>query len=297
MITGSTGFIGSLLVEALISDNHEVVAITTKTLKSNNPKLSYIKSTLDEYDSLWKKIPCDIDVCVHLAWNGNTGKNKSDYAIQNSNVKNTIDLIESLNKKNIKRFIGIGTIAEKEVSKYHTMDGSRPSAGTTYGVCKLMAHMMSNIFCNKNDIKFVWCTLANVYGPGDTTNNFISTAIESIKSTNQSNFTLGNQLYDFVHVEDIIQALKLVIQNDDDTSEYYIGSGNPQKLKEYVIKIREKMGSAKELNFGVIPYNNCYLEKNDFDIGAVRKIGYTPLIDFDVGIKKYLEHLSQIREI
>lgn len=185
----------------------------------------------------------------------------------------------------VKRFIGIGSLAEREVLEYHTSNNSLPSLGSTYGVCKILTHMMSKIHCLNVKMEYTWCTLANVYGPNDSTLNFINYTINLIDSNERARFTEGQQMYDFIFIEDLVAALKLIIENPGKYDEYYVGSGKPLKLRKYIEIIASIVKPTKPLYFGEIPYNNAYLSPSDFDISALSDLGFTPKYSFEEGIK------------
>ncbi len=295
IVTGSTGFIGKRLIECL-SKKHDIIALTSnKNVPKSHNNVQYVACSMDNYGSLFEQIQDrDIDVCVHLAWRGNSGKEKTDYRIQINNVNKTIELINSLNLMGVKRFIGIGTLAEKEVSQYYLQDNSTPSISTLYGVCKLMAHMISKHQCIGTKIQHTWCSIANVYGPEDPTNNFVNTAMRLISSDSRASFTKGNQLYDLIYIDDLIVALGLVIESGDVHSEYYIGSGNPRPLREYIDNIRSIINPSKNIHLGDIPFTNVYLASEDFDISNIMSIGFKPQMPFVNGLKmtyeSYLEN-------
>lgn len=287
LITGATGFIGKALVDVL-SNNDEVLTLGTKTSSCNSNEKQY-SCRMENYSELPDIIPDrDIDVCIHLAWAGNSGKQKSDYFIQKNNADCTMDLIDSLHSMGIKRFIGIGTLAEKEVSKYHVMEGAIPPTSTTYGVCKLFTHMMSRIKCQSLGINFTWCTVANVYGPGDSTSNFVKTAIDVINSDKKAIFTEGIQLYDLIFIDDVVNALAAIIHSHSEHSEFYIGSGKVRQLRDYILDICSLVNPDKEIYFGALPYNNIFLDINDFNISALNDIGFAPSISFSEGLRRTL---------
>ena len=287
LVTGATSFIASALIDFL-RGKHDVIA-----LSSSNGE-DYIYCKMEDYGSLPDIIDSrDIDVCIHFAWSGIKNQ-KNNYDIQHSNVVGTISLINALSVMNVKRFIGIGTIAEKEVINYHPYNHSVPRLNSMYGVCKLHAHFLSKMYCNELGIQYTWCTLANVYGPGDTTENFIKKAMSIINSDSRASFTEGKQLYDFIYIDDLIDALSLVIDFNKSESELYIGSGDPRPLFEYIEVIRDAINPSKSLYLGDIPYNNAFLKHQDYCIDDIVNLGFSPQTTFEEGLNKSLSWYLQL---
>ncbi len=289
LITGSSGYIAKQLIRR-IPDEDEIIAIS-RTIDNDVGNIRYVFCDMNHYSNLPSIISDrDIDVCIHFSWEGVSGEKKSSYGSQLNNVTRTIDLIHSLSQMNVKRFIGIGTLAEKEVSEYYLQDLSVPSRSSLYGVCKLFAHMLSKYVCETIDMRYTWCTIANVYGPEDKSSNFINYAIKEMSISGKASFTKGDQLYDFVYIDDVVDALIGVISTNTNHSEYYIGSGSPRSLRDYINEIREQVNPNKEIQYGEIDYKNVYLERKDFDVSALNDIGINPKISFEIGLKKMLSN-------
>lgn len=144
LITGATGFIGRSLVDALKS-KHQLIVIESSTLVSFTG-VKVVKCQMENYSELPSLITDrDIDVCIHLAWAGNSGPKRADYQLQMDNVLGTLNLIDSLHIMKVNKVVVSGTIAEKDVLSYHLMNGSKPNPVSTYAVCKLTAHLLSKI--------------------------------------------------------------------------------------------------------------------------------------------------------
>ena len=65
-------------------------------------------------------------------------------------------------------------------------------------------------------------------------------------------------------------------------AEYWVGSGNPRKLKEYVERMYKLYPSSIELNFGSLPYNDIILEESDFSTKLLTEhTGYQPKLSYE----------------
>ncbi len=286
MVTGASGFLGSKLIKLLSLEN-EIIALTSSISgKLDTNKVHYIECSMFDYNSLPDIVmDTDIDICIHLAWVGNSGEKKGDYNIQIENVRYSLDLINSLSKMGVKRFVGIGSLAEYDVLKYNLMDNSTPNKSSMYGICKLSLHMLSKVLCISKKIEYIWCTLANVYGGGDPTFNIVNYSIDSILSNEPSNFTNGIQLYDLIYIDDAINGIYLSSIKGVNGCEYYIGSGNPRPLKEYLEIIHNVVNPSKTIVYGTIPFNGVCLDKQQFDISKIKEIGYVSTYNFENGLK------------
>ncbi len=300
LVTGANGFIGSALVEELSLAGEDVIAIVRSKKSDINrisklPKVKIVYCDMDDVEALYDKISDrDIDTCIHLAWQGSTGVERANYEMQLKNTINSIKLIEVLNKINVKRMVGAGTLAELDVLNYHGLDGSTPNQVSHYGTAKITTHYMTKAECVKAGIEHVWCYLSNTYGEGNRTNNFVNFASLLMLDGKRAAFTTGEQMYDFVYVKDTARAIYAAAKHGKNCTSYYLGSTKQRKLKEYIKIIRDTINPAIELHLGEIPFNGTSLSDDLFDsTKLVTDTGYQPKYLFEETIGQTIEWLKE----
>ena len=297
IVTGANGFIGTWLCKALNEKGVKTYAV----LRSE-------ESYVDELKALEHCIPvfCDmehveglkdliseteIDVLYHLAWGGVSGANRGDYHLQLKNVEQTMDVIRVASQMNCKRFVGTGSTAEYDAYNACREDGLSPELVSLYGTTKITAHFMSKTLCKSLGMEHVWAYVGNTYGCENMGSNFISFAAKQILSQDDAKFTAGEQNYDFVHVSDIAEGLYCVGERGKDKYAYYVGSGHPRKLKEYVIALRDALNPTKELLLGAIPFHGRSAELSDFDVTKIHEdTGYEAKVSFEEGARRIAEY-------
>lgn len=298
IVTGANGFIGSSLLKVMCEEEVRVYAI----IKDINEKVDHIKDLpgvdiiyceLSDIAKLPELIPDrDIDACIHLAWSGSFGDERADYELQLTNVKYALNTVDAISKMGVKRFIGAGTLAEKDVLNYHPNDGSTPNDVSTYGIAKITMHFMTKVKCTKLGIEHVWCYLSNTYGVGNTTNNFVNMASRLMLNGKRASFTSGNQIYDFVYISDTARAIYFAASKGRKNTAYYLGSTQQRRLKEYIQIIRDCIDPSIELHLGEVPFNGNPLPIEAYDaVKLVNDTGFKPLVSFEEGIKKTIAWL------
>lgn len=303
IVTGANGFVGTHLLKTLSNNGEDILAIVRNTQENIEriKDISGVKVIYCELDEI-EKLPDlvkdeNIDCCIHLAWEGANGPARANTDTQLSNIKRTLQLCRSLAVMGVKRFVGIGTLAEKDVNNYIPTDGATPNPVSCYGTAKLATQYMSKAVCTELKIEHIWCQLSNLYGIGDSTNNFINFASKLMLTGGRPAFTPGEQMYDFVYITDIANGIYRAARYGKSNTSYYIGSGHQQKLKEYIFKIRDTIDPNIELYLGEIPFNGVCLADEEFDSSKlINDTGYHAEVLFDEGIQKTIVWLKKQME-
>ena len=290
LVTGACGFVGRHLLNVLVDNGINIIAIDkviTPELR-NLSRVKVLQCDLDHIEMLPLLIDDrDIDCCIHLAWQGANGNARGDTELQLQNVYRTIDLCKVLPQLGIGRFVGIGTLAEKDTDYYIPTDGATPNKVACYGVAKMTAQYMSKIVCTQLKIEHIWCQLSNLYGVGDRTTNFINFASRLMIEGRRASFTAGEQMYDFVYITDAVNGIYRAAKNGHSNTAYYVGSGHPKKLKKYIMQIRDEVNPDIPLYLGEVPFNGVCLPDEAYDCSKLMKdTGYCAEVSFEKGIKK-----------
>lgn len=299
LVTGACGFLGRALVAELFKQGVAVIAVDRDDsvfpaeLKDNSLLKLFVCDLSCEVEKLPSMIPDrDIDCCIHLAWAGSTGDGRADYKLQLKNVGLALDMVAVCHEMNIKRFVGAGTLAQKDVLNYHPIDGAKPNPVSHYGTAKIAMQFMTKTECAKYGIEHVWCFFSNTYGVGNTTGNFVNFASKTMLAGKRAAFTAGEQMYDFVYVTDTVRAICAAADRGRPFTSYYLGSTKQRKLKEYVKIIRDVIDPKMELYFGEVPFKGIPLPDEEFDTSKlVRDTDYRPEVDFERGIVRTVEWL------
>ena len=298
LITGAGGFIGKELVKEILRHGTEIIAVI-RDKKENSASselpsgIRTIPCNMEEIERLPQIIADrDIECCIHLAWEGSTGNARADAKLQLKNAECSVELVKAIGKMNIPRFVGAGTLAEKDVLNYHPTDGATPNGVSMYGAAKITAHFMTKTQCSVLNIEHIWCLLSNTYGVGNTTDNFVNFASRLMLEGKRAAFTAGEQMYDFVYITDTVRALWAAACRGNRNTQYYLGSTKPRKLKEYITIIRDTINPDIKLYLGEIPYNGTELPVTEYACTKlVRDTGYEPAVSFEEGIRQTVSWL------
>lgn len=303
IVTGATGFVGRWLVRELLNQKIFVTAVICpnsckRIFLPDTDMIRVIECGMDEYSLLATYFEEEKEcVFFHLAWSGVFGVERRNLEIQFKNIYASKEAVKAASLIGCKSFIGIGSIMEEEAVAVVKTSGSKPGENYIYGEAKHFAHLVAKAVAAENNIDFLWPILTNVYGEYDSSSRFINSTLHKIIRREQLVFTLGDQIYDFIHVEDVVKALIAVGRKGTAFQRYLIGSGHAAPLRTFVEMIGNFLAPEQTLYFGDIPYTGTSLTEDDFKIDAlVRDTGFIPQISFESGIERTMNWIKKYDE-
>lgn len=294
IITGANGFIGSSLVKKMIENNVHVVGLDISFENSNIPESDFVEKievSLENVEEMLKKIPVDsYDAFYHLAWQGVNGSDKADPNVQLKNCQMTINCATAAKNLNCKKLLCAGTIAEQATKSLPLIE--KASGGMMYGVAKYCTHLILENYCKSIEQKFVWMQFSNIYGPTNKTGNLVSYTLDELAKGNEATFGPALQPYDFIYVDDLIEAVYRLGKKDTLDNFYFIGSGEPRLLSEYLIEIGQVYGCEELIKIGVRPDDGIVYTMDMFDCSNLKQvIGEYKSMNFTDGIRYTIENI------
>ncbi len=293
IVTGANGFIGRSLLKRLIESGVCVLAVDLCFADSsifNNEQVRKVETDLSNMEALEAAIPeDDYDAFYHLAWQGVNGAGKADPDIQLKNIKMAVNCAETAKRKGCKKVLYAGTVAERAVESLPAL--GQTSGGMMYGVAKHCARLMVEAYCKHIGMDFVWMQFSNIYGPKNQTGNLISYTVSELKAGREALFGPASQPYDFIEVDDLIEAVYRLGETKTLRSFYFIGSGQPRILKEYLYEIGELYGRRDLIKIGAREDDGIVYAMDMFDTGMlVSEIGSYVTKTFTEGIRDVLNY-------
>ncbi|RJQ38990.1 MAG: NAD(P)-dependent oxidoreductase [Dehalococcoidia bacterium] len=258
-LTGATGFIGSHLARLLVREGCEVFALVRENsdpwrIKDIIQKLHLVRCNLlafDKLDAHLQKIKPEM--CIHLAWYAVPGK----YLGAEDNMTllaASLHLASSLREAGCRRFVGVGTCFEYDTSKGRLSETSPTRPESLYAASKLALQMVLQHFGETSGMEVTWPRLFYQYGPFEDERRLVPSIISSLLRNQEIKTTKGEQIRDYLHVEDVASAI-WAIANSRLTGPVNIGSGRPVAVRDVVTRIGTILGHPELILLGAIPYS------------------------------------------
>lgn len=299
IVCGGTGFIGSWLVDELLSKDIHVLELVRNKERIpfdhlQNRNFSFVEIEFAKLSEL--NIDSNIDCFYYLAWAGVSGKEKNDFLIQLDNIKFAVEAIKLAKRVSAKKFIAAGTVAEYVFCDNLIDISQKQTPNDLYGATKVAVHYYLDVLSRQLDQPFIWALLPSTYGERRTDSNIITYTIMSLLKGEKTQYGNLNQMWDFLYVADVAKALYYLGEEGKANKVYGIGSGIYRPLKEYLYIIRDMINPNEMLGIGKLPEMSLKTFSSCVDISEIVKdTHFVPKTSFEEGIAKTILYYRSIQ--
>lgn len=216
LVTGGCGFIGSHLVDALISRGDKVIVVddlSTGRKKNLNPKAKFRKADVTS-DRIFDKLLKNVDACFHLAAIASVEKSRTEwYRTHQVNIGGLVNLYQAISASGRKIPVVYASSAAVYGNSTDEAIGENfpVSPLTPYGVDKLGCELHSKVADSVFQIPNIGLRFFNVYGPRQDPSSPYSGVISIFnnrisKGQDITVYGDGKQSRDFVYVGDVVES-------------------------------------------------------------------------------------------
>lgn len=247
-VTGSTGFLGTNLINTLLDQDWKVHALhrTTSNLKFlQDTRINLVVGSINDPESLKAAMPDQLDVVFHVA--GNTSMwskfNKEQFE---DNVVGTQNMIKCALEKGAKRFVHTSSIGAYGIH-HDRIDESTPSNAATgpinYNKTKYLGEELVKEAVKNNGLSAIIINPAHIIGPFDA-HNWAQLLI-GVYEDDLPGIPGGKGT--FCHVDDVVNAHISAVVNGNLGENYLLG-GQEASFLEVINMLEEKFERKKSIN-------------------------------------------------
>lgn len=300
IVTGANGFVGIALCKELCKQGTKVIAVVRNKAEfickiKDLMGITVVCLDLSRFRNLAELIPDrDIDALYHFAWEGSAGVLRGDGDVQMNNVRYACDTVKACADMGVRRFVFAASIMEYEVNAVMATDAT-PGINTLYASAKTAADYMVRAIAGSLGIDYIRAVISNIYGPGEMSPRLINTSLKKMILGEHCAFSTGEQFYDFIYIDDAVGAFVAIGEKGKANRTYYIGSQQRQKLKNFLIEMKNQIDPEMKIGLGEIPFHGVSLSYEEFDRNAVRDdTGFVPQISFAEGIRNTINWIREV---
>ena len=292
LITGATGFIGQNLLPEIVRQFPEINILTVnknvkkavsmfpfeqclhingleqETIKNFNPEIIFHLATLTTSDN-------NLDIIEPMI---------------ETNITFGAELLSILSTcSNPELFVNVGSFSE-----YYS-GTEKINDAYLYSATKSAFRIFVDYYSQLKGFKYITVVPYSVYGGKTTVKRLVDYLIESIDAENPVSMTAGEQVLDFIHVNDITSFFIQILKNPSlfyslkNGNEFHLGTGKGTSIRE-LAGIMEKISGKKcNILWGGRPYREHDIMYAVAPIAKnANEINWSATVTIEEGLSKYL---------
>jgi UDP-glucose 4-epimerase len=294
-VTGATGHLGSAVTREFVNAGHTVAVLLRPSSRPEAlvellPHLTVIEGDLQNVASVSPALLAFApDVVVHLAWFGVSNRLQNDSRQVSVNLRGSLDLVELSAAAGARTFVGLGSQAEYGISDVILTEDLPLRPMTTYGAVKTAVGLVGEHLASSLGLRFVWLRLLATYGPFDDPLHLIPFVISQYLAGLVPELTAGEQLWDYLYVDDAARALVSVTHSERASGVFNLASGTSHTVASLVTHIRDLINPDLPLGLGAKPYAQNQVMRLQADISRLTAAtGWMPTTPLQDGLVQTL---------
>lgn len=304
LVTGSAGFIGSNLVEAILKLGYKVRGLDNlSTGKKENveefldkPNYEFIEGDIRDLETCMKACEGIDYVLNQAAWGSVPRSIEMPLFYEEVNIKGTLNMMEAARQTGVKKFVYASSSSvygdEPNLPKKEGREGNVLSP---YALTKKVDEEYGKLYTKLYALDTYGMRYFNVFGRRQDPNGAYAAVIPKFikQLLNDEQPTIngdGKQSRDFTYIENVIEAnLKACNASHDAAGQAYnIAYGGREFLIDIYTHLLNALGKDIQPNFG--PDRKGDIKHSNADISKAKKLlGYNPEWCFEKGIEAAIE--------
>ena len=300
LVTGGAGFIGSHYVRSLLEGSlgAEVAGVTVLDKLTYAGNLANLAAVAE--DSRYSFVQGDIcdgavldqvipghDVVVNFAAETHVDRSitgPQDFIV--TNVVGTQALLDACRRHGIPRVVHIGTDeVYGSIDEGSWTEDSPLQPNSPYAASKASAELLVRAYYRTYDMHVSSTRCSNNYGPYQFPEKviplFVTNLIDGLKVPLYGD---GLNVRDWLHVDDHIRGIQIVVDRGEAGAAYNIGGGIEMTNRQLTERILQHMGVAWDAAVEQVPDRLGHDRRYSVDDARLRALGYTPTRSFDEAI-------------
>ncbi len=309
LVTGGTGFLGASLVHRLVQLDYSV-RVLDNGFRSSASRLMEVADQIDLIQGdirnagVVSEAIRGMDIVIHLAAvNGTEFFYSKPALVLDVGVRGILNVIEGCQKQNVGELIVASSSEVYQTPKTIPTDETEPltvpdvlNPRYSYGGSKIITELLVLNQCRSDFKRAILFRPHNVYGPAMGWEHVIPQFITRTIHANLEHPTGplpfkiqgdGRQTRAFIHIDDMIEGILLLLQKGKHLNIYHIGNLEEVTVADLAKKIVRSFGRECQLIQG--PLQQGSTERRCPNIDKIKALGFSPQISLDQGLPSVIQ--------
>ncbi|MCP8617521.1 SDR family oxidoreductase [Salirhabdus salicampi] len=304
LVTGSAGFVGSNLVEAILNLGYQVRGLDNLSTGKkenieefiNNSNYEFIQGDIRDLDTCMKACE-DVDYVLHqAAWGSVPRSIEMPLLYEEINIKGTLNMMEAARQNGVKKFVYASSSSvygdEPNLPKQEGREGNLLSP---YALTKMVDEEYGKLYTKLYNLDTYGLRYFNVFGrrqnPEGAYAAVIPKFIKQLLNNEQPTINGdGKQSRDFTYIDNVIEANMKACKAGHNAAgqAYNIAYGGREFLIDIYAQLLNALGKDIQPIFG--PDRKGDIKHSNADINRAKEmLGYDPDWNFERGIQAAIE--------
>jgi nucleoside-diphosphate-sugar epimerase len=293
-VTGGSGFVGSWTVRRLVEQGWGVAVLSRSgasqhRLQGLGSDIELVEADLadsariNQFLRAWRP-----DACLHCAWYTEPGK----YLESSQNLdcmRDSLALLELLVEADCRKIVMVGTCGEYDTNIGYLRESSAVGPSTLYAASKLATYLVATQRAAQLKADFSWARMFSVFGPGEDERRMAPALIRSLLSGREFQASSGDQVRDYLYVEDAAAGLVYLLQFSE-SGLFNVSSGEPISVRRLMNMMGDEIGAPDLIRFGSAPQRDWEPPFICGDSSRLRCLGWSPQYDLRQAICMTIEY-------
>ena len=289
IVAGSTGLAGSAIANAFEKAGQEVFGINRGVVDLLN---------FDQTNQFLNDIKPSLVIDAAARVGGIGANNSHPVEFLEDNVRIQANLMHASHNANVKRFVFLGSSCiyprdcKQPIKEEYLMTGPLEATNSAYAVAKIAGIELVNSYRKQYGHNWISLMPTNLYGPRDNFNldnshvlpALIRRFVEAVEggASEVMVWGSGSPKREFLHVDDLAQAVLLTSQSYDSALHLNIGTGEDLSILELATKIAQISGFKGEILWNKSKPDGT--PRKVLDVSRIKQLGWSPRVTLDEGI-------------
>jgi GDP-L-fucose synthase len=289
IVAGSTGLAGSAIANAFEKAGQEVFGINRGVVDLLN---------FDQTNQFLNDIKPSLVVDAAARVGGIGANNSHPVEFLEDNVRIQANLMHASHNANVKRFVFLGSSCiyprdcKQPIKEEYLMTGPLEATNSAYAVAKIAGIELVNSYRKQYGHNWISLMPTNLYGPRDNFNldnshvlpALIRRFVEAVEAGAREVMVWGSgsPKREFLHVDDLAQAVLLTSQSYDSALHLNIGTGEDLSILELATKIAQISGFKGEILWNKSKPDGT--PRKVLDVSRIKQLGWSPRVTLDEGL-------------